>query len=295
MTDRGRPLRLVFFSPSIVADVDNPAATSTRALLGALSAAGHDVTHLERRGNALLDRQLRVRGSGALRSLNARYPDVRVRQYDLPRGRQERAVWFGTEVSTADAVVALAGTPGEILELIAPFETPHLVRVVPEGADGDVALPWGEHLVCVEPRSRLEPELGDLAVAYDNIGAGLADAVPREVDRVVVGSAELPGWRYLPEVEVAELYRSARTATVMDGDGRPEARARALLPMAAGCRVWHRRSGAESGVEVGDDPAELSETNDAERVASTLVDLVRSTLVEKRRTFAAGLPGAPAA
>ena len=286
MTDRQRQLRLVCFSPSIIADIDNPAATSTRALLGALTAAGHETTHLERRGNPLLDRQLRVRGSAALRALNARYPEIRVRQYDLPRG-QQRTVWFGTEVSTADAVIALPGTPGEILALIAPFETPHLVRIGPAGAVGHAELPGGDRLVCVERRSQCETGPRELAVAYDDIDESTASDLPPAVERIVVGASDLPGWRYLPEVEVAELYRSAERVILLDRDERPEAAARALLPVAAGCEVV--RVLGDDGQTL-DAPTPLPEANDAATVADALVALVRETLERKRREFEAGLP-----
>lgn len=288
MTDRERPLRLVCFSLSIIADITNPAATSTRALLGALAATGHDVTHMERRGNPLLDRQLRVRGSAALRALNTRYPAIRVRQYDLPRG-QQRTVWFGTEVSTADAVVALPGTSEEILALIAPFETPHLVRIVPPGSVGDASLPGDRPLVCVERRSRLDSGPYRLAVAYDNVDTLTTRDVPPEFERIVIGDSDLPEWRALPEVEVAELYRSAQRVVVFDRDERPEAMARAMLPVAAGCEVVHVVSGDDGRTRQA--PAPLPERNDAAVVAEALVALVRGTLALKRRGFEAGLPG----
>lgn len=283
-----RLLRLVIFSPSLIADIDNPGATSTRALVGALSAAGQEVTHLERRGNPLLDRQLRVRGSAALRSLNARYPDVRVRQYDVPMARQQRGVWFGTEVSTADAVIALPGTPDEVLDLIAPFETPHLVRVVPPGAIGDLTI---EPLICVEMRIPVHKSAETIAVAYDNIEAVMADVIPEDAERIVVGASQLPGWRYLPEVEVAERYRSASVAIVLERDERAEALARRLLPLAAGCRVRWRRS-VEEELVVVNDGSEIPDENWADVVASRLVDRIRMTSMEKRRLFAAILPGA---
>lgn len=289
MRERGESLlRLVVFSPSLIADIDNPGATSTRALLGALSAAGHDLTHLELRGNALLDQQLRTRGSAALRSLNARHPEIRVRQYDLPPSRQNRGVWFGTEVSTADAVVALPGTPDEVLELIAPFETPHLVRVVPPGAVGDLTI---APLLCVERRAPLVRTIDLLAVAYDNIDVVRCRAIPEHAERVVVGASDLMGWRYLPEVEVAELYRSARAAMVLETDERPEAVARSLLPVAAGCHLV----GGESTVDAGplwSDGFELPVGNDSADIATRLVDEIKATLSDKYRMFATTLPGA---
>lgn len=305
MTERVRPLRLVCFSPSLIADIDNPAVTSIRALLGALAAAGHEVTHLERRGNALLDRQLRRRGSVALRAANARYPEVRIRLHDLPPGRQNRVVWFGTEVSTADAVIAFPGTPDDILELIARFETPHLVRIVPTGAEGDVAL--GSTPV-VEPRSPAESRSGILVVAYDNIDEPWIDVVPADLDRLVVGATDMPGWTYLPEVEVAERYRTARAALVIGTGDHPDARARLLLPLAAGCSAvsplpshgdllttlrYVEPSTVASALRDPslNDPPELPPEHDASRAAAALVDGARETLARKRREFEVVLRG----
>ena len=305
MTERVRPLRLVCFSPSLIADIDNPAVTSIRALLGALAAAGHEVTHLERRGNALLDRQLRRRGSVALRAANARYPEVRIRLHDLPPGRQNRVVWFGTEVSTADAVIAFPGTPDDILELIARFETPHLVRIVPTGAEGDMNL--GSAPV-VEPRSPAESRSSILVVAYDNINEPWIDAVPVDLDRLVVGTTDLPGWTYLPEVEVAERYRTSMAALILGAGDHPDTRARLLLPLAAGCSAvaplpshgdllttlrYVEPSTVASALRDPslNDPPELPPEHDASRAAAALVDGARETLARKRREFEVVLRG----
>jgi hypothetical protein len=75
-------------------------------------------------------------------------------------------VWFGTEVSTADAVLAFPGTPDDILELVARFETPYLVRVVPAGGEGDLTV---DETPVVEPRSRAETADEIVVVAYDDM------------------------------------------------------------------------------------------------------------------------------
>ena len=305
MTDRERPLRLVCFGPSLIADIDNPGVTSTRALLGALATAGHEVTHLERRGNALLDRQLRTRGSAALRSLNARFPEIRVRLHDLPPGRQNRVVWFGTEVSTADALLAFPGTPDDILQLVARFETPYLVRVVPTGAEGDFAV---DETPVVEPRSRAETTGDIVVVAYDDMDVTWSDAIPHDLVRLVVGAPELPGWAYLPEVEVAERYRSARVALVLGAGDRPEALARFLLPLAGGCSavaplpasgnlhsVLRYVEPSTVGTALRDPflltPAALPAEHDSSPAAGVLVERVRETLARKRREFEVVLRG----
>ena len=287
---------MVCFGPSVIADIDNPAATSTRALLGALTAANHQVSHLERRGNALLDRQLRSRGSIALRAVNARYPDVRVRQHDLPLGAQNRGVWFGTEVSTADAVVAFPGTPDDILDLIARFETPHLVRLVPAGAQGDLTV---DVTNVVEPRSHTADTGDILVVAYDNVEDTWVDAVPDDLVRLVVGATDLPGWAYLPEVELAERYRSARVALVLGAGENHESLSRLLLPIAAGCSAVAQlpldghpqttlRYVDPPNIATAlrdpylDTPAPLLPEHDASLVAADLVATIRRTLVEKR-------------
>ena len=305
MTDRVLPLRLMCFSPSLIADIDNPAVTSTRALLGALAAAGHEVTHLERRGNGLLDRQLRRRGSVALRAANARYPEVRIRLHDLPPGRQNRVVWFGTEVSTADVVIAFPGTPDDILDLIARFETPYLVRIVPDGAEGDMNV---SATAVVEPRSPADSRNGTLVVAYDNIDEPWIEAIPTDLDRVIVGARDLPGWTYLPEVEVAERYRAAKVALVLGAGDEPDARARLLLPLAAGCTAvaplpCHGNllttlryvEPATVATALRDpllhNPPELPPEHDASRAAAALVGSARETLARKRRAFETVLRG----
>lgn len=305
MTDQGRPLRLVCFSPSLIADIDNPAVTSTRALLAALARAGHVVTHLERRGNALLDRQLRSRGSAALRAVNARYPDVRVRLHDLPPGKQQRVVWFGTEVSTADAVIAFPGTPDDILDLIARFETPYLVRVVPVDAEGDLIV--GSTQI-VEPRPPADERSDIIVVAYDDIDDVWRDTVPVDLVRLVVGATDPPGWTYLPEVEVAERYRSTQVALVLGAGDHPEALSRLLLPLAAGCSsvaplpapgTLHTALRYVDPPNVAtalrdphlSNPPGLPAEHDASRAAVSLVGTVREALARKRREFHAGPPG----
>src|SRR5215218_10044244 len=137
-----RPLRLVIFGGSIVSDWGNPAATSWRALLRALSAAGHDAVFLERRRNDAVVDLLRARGGDAMRAFGRAYPDILNRTYDLPRGA-ERSVWFGREVSTADAAILLDDAPAEIFDEIVAYDTPRLVKILAR-TEKAVTVPVGE-------------------------------------------------------------------------------------------------------------------------------------------------------
>ena len=147
-----RPLRLVIFGESIVSDWDNPAATSWRALLRTLSAAGHDAVFLERRRNDAVVDLLRARGGDAMRAFGRAYPDVLNRTYDLPRGA-ERSVWFGREVSTADVAIVLDDAPAEIFEEIVAYDTPRLVKALAR-TEKAVTVPIGEDRFDLDPRRR---------------------------------------------------------------------------------------------------------------------------------------------
>ena len=64
-------LRIVMFGQSIVSEVGNPRATTSRAICRSLIAAGHDVTFLEDRRNPALVAQLKTVGAGPLRDAAA--------------------------------------------------------------------------------------------------------------------------------------------------------------------------------------------------------------------------------
>ena len=251
------PLRVAVFGESVVSDWENPAATSWRALLRALTAAGHDVTFFERRRNRATVELLQARGAGPLRSFAARYPDVRYRTYDLPRGL-ERSVWFGREMATLDAVIVLDLAPPEIIEEIQGYSTPKLLRVLqrtgqagaiegideegfdltlaPEGGPEGGAVPFGP-VVEVPTVQPAPPREGVVVVAYGddgNAGDVAAALAPFGARQVTAGGQAGP-WTFVPEVDLPERYRAAAVAVVLPAAASPLAVARLALPLAAGC------------------------------------------------------------
>jgi hypothetical protein len=255
------------FGASIVSDWENPAATTSRALLGALVAAGHDVTFLERRGNRPTVDLLRARGSGGLRAFAARYPQLQYRTYELPTGN-ERTVWLGREVATSDAVLVLDDAPEGVVEEIAAFESPSLVRLpavtadrVPHRADRfdrvltpltssdvDDALAFGPAVTFVD-HANADPRHGVAVVAYGNAAAAnaLADELAEwSPELLSPGSVVGDRWSYVPEVDLDARFRRLRRALVIAADPSPLAVARLLLPLAQRCAVV--------GVAVEDEP-----------------------------------------
>ena len=296
-----RPLRFVIFGESILSEWENPLATSARAVLSALAALNHEVTFMERRGNRPLLHLLRARGSAPLRSFAARYPDLSYRTYDLPSG-WERTVWFGREVATADAVVALPGTPDPILIEIDALESRNLVRFVDatfggtrselrlvragdDDGGGVVFGPAVRRFACPDGPARN----GIAIVAYDaaddalRLAEELADLQPR---LIVTGSAALPGWEYVPEVDLPATYCRLGAAVVVGiGDaGDPFAAARPNLPLGSGCL-------ALDGADATDVRAALAKILpgeglppdlDAGSQAATLAEAALAALLAKR-------------
>ena len=218
-------LRLVVLSESIISDIGNPMATTVRAMCQAFADLGHDVTHLEERGNGALARMLETRGYAPMRAFNERYPLIRYRQYELPAGA-ERAVWLGREVATVDAVVAYPGTPLGVIDELDRRDNPRLVRFLP-GADPDIRelMPlWTEPAVL----TRSAPGTRDacVVVAYD-------DRVHFDRDGwegISAGLADGSGWEYVPEVLIEDRYQRAQTVAMLDTADL----ARKLLPVANG-------------------------------------------------------------
>jgi len=245
-----RPLRFVVFGESIVSDVGNPVATSARAVLAALAEEGHEVTFQEERGNAAYLRLLKLHGSRGARGFAARYPRVQCRTYDLPRG-WERTVWVGREAGTADAVIALPGTPPSLLLELTALPSRHIVRFIDESLDiehdgfrlvraqnpaSDLETPFGP---AVQYTSRdLHRHTRPVVVAYDDMTSAL-----RVVSQLSAGNPLLitsglvvqPGWDYVPEIELPDIYSQHETAIVVADDDSRWALARHLLPIASGC------------------------------------------------------------
>lgn len=71
-----------------------------------------------------------------------------------------------------------------------------------------------------------------MIVAYDDVNLGLkAERLMQDRNPVTIcsGSAELPGWQYLPEVELPELYLCHKTAYVATAATSGWTYARSLL------------------------------------------------------------------
>lgn len=278
----GRPLRVVALGDTIVSDLERPAATSVRAVLAALADAGHDVTFLDRRNNPLLTQLLTRRGSAPYRAFMARYPGIQYRTYDLPRG-WERTVWFGREIGTADIVLALPGTPEELLPEIAENASERLVRFVdasfgalpntiPLARTGAPGLAFGPAVQALAPTTPRSPQ--PLVVAYDDTAAALAAAARLAAEdpaTVVVGAADLPDWRFVPEVDLPDRYAHHDAVLITGAGDSSWAVARHLLPLAAGARLLAPPP-ALAGV------TSLPPDYDAATQAAALVALARSLL-----------------
>jgi len=218
-------IRLVVFSESIISDIGNPTATTVRAMCQAFADLGHDVTHLEERGNPALTRMLETRGYAPMRAFNERYPLVRYRQYELPDGA-ERAVWLGREVATIDVVVAYPGTPLGVIDELDRRDNPQLLRFWP-GAEPEIRelLPlWTDPAVLSRPSQGARDE--HVVVAYDDTPW----KVPLDSLRLSAGTADGFGWSYVPEVLIEDHYQRSIKVTFSESIDV----ARALLPVANG-------------------------------------------------------------
>jgi hypothetical protein len=279
-----RPLRFVFFGESVVSDWGNPAATTVRAVMRALMAAGHEALFLEERRNRATVELLRARGSAGVRAFAERYGDLHYRTYELPTGL-ERTVWFVRQVATVDAVVVLDGAPAGVFEEAARLDARHLTRVcwsargeAPEAAWADLRLsPEGAEaaagtIICGPAVERTtwstsDARAGVLVVAYDDQEAAeqareaLGDVDP---ECLSAGSVSGDDWQFVPEVELPERYGRARAAVVVGAGGDPFARAREMLPLAAGCAVLNE-----------EDRVELPARYEASKGAGRLVEAVR--------------------
>ena len=220
-----RQLRLVVFSQSIISDIGNPQATTVRAMCQAFADAGHDITHLEKRGNPALMRMLKTRGYAPMRAFNERYPRIRYRQYDLLTGT-ERAVWFGRETAVADAVVAYPGTPDEVISELATRDVAGILRFW-SGASGqsiELLSLWTDPAVLIRETNELRED--GCVVAYDDEAVANRPGWPR----ISAGSLAGPDWLYVPEVLLEDLYHRSSTVALDDSVDL----ARALLPVANG-------------------------------------------------------------
>ena len=124
-----QPRHLVVFGDSIRSDIGNPAATTWRALMAALIADGHRVTFIEMRRGRALEALLRIRGSAPLRAFANRHPGLIYRTVDLPH-RREVGVRMAQELALADAAIVLDTAPATIIEALAAFDHPRVLRVL---------------------------------------------------------------------------------------------------------------------------------------------------------------------
>jgi hypothetical protein len=246
------PLRFVFLGESIVSDWRNPQATTSRAVLRALTSLGHDAVYLEPRLNSATVSLLRQRGAGPVRAFDRRYPDLQYRTVDLPLER-EAGAWLGQFASTSDAIVLLEGTPGYLVEHAKAFSSERMAVLIEDPRPSS----WG--WAFTQLRSARDPEsvtpfrpavlprgqnpgagadardIDALLVVYDD--AELANEMmseTEEYDCLVAGSADLPGWRFLPEVDLPDYYRRSKRTMIIDNGNRPVDPARQLLADAEG-------------------------------------------------------------
>jgi hypothetical protein len=263
-----RQLRLVVFSQSIISDIGNPQATTVRAMCQAFADAGHDVTHLELRGNPAMMRMLKSRGYAPMRAFNERYPRIRYRQYDLLAGT-EWAVWFGRETAIADAVVAYPGTPDEVISELESRDTASILRFWSVACDqlSELLPLWTDPAVLTRDLSSSRDE--NCVVAYDD---------PPSVDRlgwlrISAGSEAGSDWSYVPEVLIEDRYQHSLTVAL---DNSVEL-ARALLPVANGAATELIGRAGNTVRTLTDVPA----GNDARVRAERLSAEIERTLAER--------------
>jgi hypothetical protein len=201
-------------------------------------------------------------------------------------------------VATSGVVAVLEGIPDLVERVLSEFDGAGVDILVerPE-LDGD----WGRTVLrrvgrpeesigfrpAVLPRKWGEQRSGMVLVAYDDadLARDVAARIP-EARRIVSGSADLPDWEFIPEMELPPLYGAAERVLVVDDGERPVAPARVWLPRANGAPAWGivRKGAEEASVavdvnEIGEiwerEIPELPERFDARWVARGLVDLYR--------------------
>jgi hypothetical protein len=251
-------VRLAIFGASVISDYGNPAATTVRAIMRALVSRGHQVIFLEERRNRPTLALLRDRGAAALRAFSTHAPDVHYRTYELPAG-VELTLWLSRELATVDAVVLLEGTPPPVCALLSGRPARHLVRIAELTAGGAALLPDPELMIAPIGTHNSRPVIpfgpavlpapsaagarsSVLLVSYDDdaTAASARAALSRRdvpLTLAAAGMAHPPNWPFVPEIELAAQYHTARLAVLTGIGTSPYAAARALLPLAAGCPV----------------------------------------------------------
>ncbi len=180
-----------------------------------------------------------------MRAFGRAYPDILNRTYDLPRG-SERSVWFGREVSTADAAILLDDAPAEIFDEIVAYDTPRLVKIlartekavtVPVGEDRfDLIIGEGTHpAVEISAGKPSAERSGIILVAYEDeaLRTVLRKLSPLHPELITPGRLPEP-WRYVPEVQMPTLYSTAAVTVIVGGRQEVGIDVRTLLPAASG-------------------------------------------------------------
>lgn len=290
--------RFVFLGDSIVSDWRNPLATTSRAVVRALGDLGFEAVYLEPRRNSATVGLLNQRGARPVLRFNSTRADLQYRTVDWP-SRRETEVWVGQFAATAGVIVALQGTPETVERGLREFASDDL-HILVERAEFDDD--WGRTVLrrvdredesigfrpAVLPQRWDGPRAGTTIVAYDDaaLARSVAEAMP-EARRIVSGSAELPDWAFVPEIELPPIYGRTERVLVVDAADRPVAPARIWLPRVNGAVAWGVVGNAtrvEDTLTVGieqlpsvwdEDQPELPERLDARWVAQGLVDLFR--------------------
>ncbi len=290
-------LRFVFAGTSIVSDWGNPAATTNRAVMTALVELGHEATYLEPRRDEAVVELLKARGSQPMRSFLEAYPSLQYRTVDLPELFQASA-WAGQFLSTASAAIALIGCPDVIEAGFRQFESAG-VRFLTERSEGTgsvlvqgtVGSAVTSYQPAVLPRVWDAPRSGTLLVAYDDAALALAVAEAVQADTMVVsGEANLPDWKWVPEVHLPQRYGQVERVLVVDG-AQSLSPARVWLARANGATAWGVAGAiddelAEVGVTVEQIdsidwsvPTPVIDSVDARGVAARLAHVARSRTI----------------
>ncbi len=242
--------RLMVFGDSIRSDFDNPLASSWRAIMRALTRAGHEVVFIEPRRGESLTRLLRYRGSAPLRQFADHYPDLQYRTLDLPRGR-DLSIWLARELALVYAVVVLDNAPDAIRKRIAAYDEPRLLRITQTMsgylAAGDTeALDLGSAIDTshAPARQRRSSNPSRLAVlAWDAEQSSLATQVLHAamtndpaVLRYSLGSIALDGWVPILEMDLDPALQEVDLALVIatQHPPGPASAVRSLLPWSFG-------------------------------------------------------------
>lgn len=248
------PLRIIWFGQSVISDWNNPIATTVRATMRALQAAGHQVTFLEPRSSPPFVAALAARGWAPYRDFQTHYSDLHYRTYEMPR-RAERDVWLSREAALVDAVIVQSDAPVEIFQWLERVPDSSMVRVflsldrekhVPDTFDLVLA-PTPESIDHRFESAVLPVNKDESAQPGGTLVAVYADAdlaVVRskwpgdDIEAISVGAGAPQEMPYISEVAIVGRYSRAKRVVIVDSDPSPFAAARAMLARATGSETW---------------------------------------------------------